>query len=82
MDDRGYDAWEDLQAATSHGWYVGQPVYDMRRGRWALYAFDPTENLQAGPRSREWTAVGDTQEAVVGEMARWLRKIKAGPLQS
>jgi len=79
MDTVLHDAWAELKNATLRGWYVGLPVYDMHRRRWVLYAFDPTEYTQSGDRSREWTAVADTQEAVVDEMARWLRAVKAGP---
>ncbi len=79
METAADNAWFELRNATASGWYVGLPVYDMQRRRWVLYAFDPTEQTESGDRSREWTAVAETQEAVVDEMARWLRAVKTGP---
>ena len=43
-----------------------------------MYAFDTTEKAQIGRRSREWTAVGQTDEECVREMARYLREISEG----
>ena len=40
--------------------------------------FDTREKAKLGHRSREWTAVGETEEAVIREMARCLREISAG----
>lgn len=76
MDDLG-DAWDELHAATPPGWYVGQPA-QRHGGQWAIYAFDTTEKAQIGRRSREWTAVAESEEAVVREMARCLREISEG----
>ena len=39
-----------------------------------MYAFDTTERVQIGRRSREWTAVHGTQEGCLREMARCLRE--------
>lgn len=39
-----------------------------------MYAFDPSERLKAGHRSREWTAIGD-KNGVVRAMARCLQEI-------
>jgi hypothetical protein len=33
------------------------------------YAFDPSKRANVGLRSREWTAVAQSKEAVVREMA-------------
>jgi hypothetical protein len=71
-------AWEELHAATSAGWYVGTPVHHIERDQWAMYAFDTTERVKIGQRSREWTAVAPTETLVVREMARCLREIAAG----
>lgn len=71
------DAWKALHAATPHGWYVGRPG-QRHGGQWAQYAFDTAERAQIGRRSREWTAVGQTEEACVREMARCLREIGEG----
>jgi len=43
-----------------------------------MYAFDPKERAQMGRRSREWTAVGQTEVECVREMARCLREIGEG----
>ena len=71
-------AWDELHAATPAGWYVGTPVYHVEREQWAPYAYDTTERVKIGRRSREWTAVGPTEVDAVREMARCLREIGAG----
>ena len=43
-----------------------------------MYAFDQTEKAHLGRRSREWTAVGQTEEECIRVMARCLREISAG----
>jgi hypothetical protein len=43
-----------------------------------MYAFDPSQRLVVGKRSREWTAVGPTELRCVEEMARCLGELKAG----
>lgn len=45
---------------------------------WEQNAFDPAERLKVDLRSREWTATGETEVAVVRELARCLREISAG----
>lgn len=52
-------------------------TYVERRG-WEQYAFDTRERHKHGHRSREWTAVADSELDVVREMARCLRLIGAG----
>ncbi|MEP7360735.1 MAG: hypothetical protein ABI744_04060 [Chloroflexota bacterium] len=76
MDDLA-EAWEDLHAATRPGWYVGRPG-QRHGGQWEQYAFDTTEKAHIGKRSREWTAVGQTEVERVREMARCLRDIGEG----
>jgi hypothetical protein len=71
-------AWDDLLAATPAGWYVGRPSEHPERREWLLYAFDPSERPVVGVRKREWTAIAQTEEAVVVEMTRCLREIAAG----
>lgn len=71
-------AWDALNAATPPGWAVGRPSYHDERREWLLYAFDPTERPVVGLRSREWTAVAESEEALVREMARCLALIKGG----
>jgi hypothetical protein len=43
-----------------------------------MYAFDQRERPSVGVRSREWTAVAETEAGVLREMARCLREIGAG----
>lgn len=43
-----------------------------------MYAFDTTEKAHIGKRSREWTAVGQTEVECVREMARCLASIADG----
>jgi len=60
------DAWSDLHDAMPASWYVGRPSYDEGRRVWEQYAFDPSEQAQAGARSGEWTAVAPTELEVIG----------------
>jgi hypothetical protein len=39
-------------------------------GVWEQHAYDPSDLPVEGKRTREWTAVGPTEEACVAEMAR------------
>jgi hypothetical protein len=71
------DAWEAVHAATPVGWLVGRPG-QRHGGQRAMYAFDTTEQAHIGRRSREWTAVGQTEEEWVREMARCLREVREG----
>jgi hypothetical protein len=72
-----HDAWEQVHAAKPPGWFVGRP--DRRHGgTWAIYAFDQTEKAHIGRRSREWTAVGNTEVECLVEMARCLTEIGQG----
>lgn len=72
------DAWQSLRAATPPGWLMGRPGYNPERRVWELYAYDTTADSQAGLREREWTAIAESEEGVVREMARCLAEIKAG----
>ena len=75
MDAGQVDTAEALRAAQLAGWYVGIPLYDLKRRRWQVYAFDTTHT---NGRRRERTAVGQTESECVWEMARCLREISAG----
>jgi len=57
---------------------VGRPSYHDERRECLLYTFDPSERPIVGVREREWTAIAQTEEGVVREMARCLTKISAG----
>ncbi len=72
------EAWSHVHDATPAGWHVGRPTYKDERRQWHQYAFDPSERPVVGLRSREWTAVAESEEGVVLEMARCLRGIAAG----
>lgn len=71
-------AWEELHAEIPRGWSIGRPSEHPERREWVMFAFDPSERPVVGLRSREWTAVAKSEEAVVREMARCLREIAAG----
>ena len=46
-----------------------------RYNQWSMYAFDPSETPVVGKRSREWTAVGQTELHCVQTMAYCLREM-------
>lgn len=76
-DDDLHTAWDEVHAALPEGWYVGRPS-QRHGGQWAQYAFDTNERVAIGRRSREWTAVGQTEAGCLREMARCLREIGDG----
>ncbi len=71
-------AWDTVHENTPPGWHVGRPAYEPLHRSWSQYAWDTTEKAALGRRSREWTAVGQTEHECVREMARCLREIGAG----
>jgi hypothetical protein len=70
-----YGTADELQAARRDGWYIGIPLYSVRRRSWQLYAFDTTEWAPSGVRTRERTATGSTEDECLREMARCLREL-------
>ena len=72
------DAWDQVHAALPQGWQVGRPYWHDEVGSWEQYAFDPSESIIGGKRSREWIAVGPTEVACVREMARCLWEFREG----
>ncbi len=70
-------AWIEIHDAKPDGWFVGTPVCIERRA-WEQYAFDMRERHKHGRRTREWTAVAQSELEVVSEMARCLREIREG----
>lgn len=78
MTDNLADAWNLVHDATPLGWHVGRPTYNPGRRLWEQYAFDPSERPRVGLRSREWTAIGETELDVLEEMARCLVEIREG----
>lgn len=46
--------------------------------QWQMYAYDTTEKAEIGRRSREWTAVVESEVECVLEMARCMREISEG----
>ena len=77
-DQRLAEAWTAVHENTPDGWFVGRPDHEERYRQWSMYAFDPSEKPVVGKRSREWTAVGQTELHCVQEMARCLGELKAG----
>lgn len=73
-----HGAWDRIHTVTPPGWFVGQPVYDPGRRQFVQYAYDPREKPKVGLRSREWTAVAETELAVLEEMGRCLAAISEG----
>ena len=55
------DAWDGLHDAKPPGWFVGRPFCNERHKEWEPYAFDPSERAVVGVRSREWTAVAQSE---------------------
>ena len=74
-------AWNELHLATPPDWIVGLPS-QRDGGSWEMYAFDQTEKPKVGRRSREWTAIGQTEHECIRVMARCLREIGAGRVPS
>jgi hypothetical protein len=77
-DESNAAAWAEVHRNTPEGWQVGRPGYEERYHQWSMYAFDPAERPVVGKRSREWTAVGQTELHCLQVMARCLAQIKAG----
>ena len=73
-----HTAWATVHENTPPVCYVGKPRFEERYNQWSMYAFDPSEKVVAGKRSREWKAVGQTELHCVQEMARCLGELKAG----
>ena len=74
-DDEPEAAWDAVFASLPAGWSVGRPSYHDERHEWTQYAFDSFEVPKVGLRSKEWTAIGATEEDCLLEMARCLREI-------
>ena len=70
--------WDEIHDNTPSGWVVGQPGYDDAHRQWSQYAYDPSEKLVVGKRSREWTAVGQTELDCLKTMACCLGELKEG----
>ena len=72
------DAWNELHDTEPPGWFVAQSACGDGHRVWEQYAFDPRERAQGGVRSREWTAVAQSELEVNRELARCLRLIREG----
>jgi len=59
------ETWYSVHDALPAGSYIGRPSYHDERREWVMYAYDPSERLQVGLRSREWAALGESEEDVV-----------------
>ena len=71
-------AWAAVGEDTPYGWHVGQPMEHPERNEWSRFAFDPSETPIVGKRSREWTAIGQTEMHCVQQMADCLGEPKEG----
>ena len=72
-------AWDAVYAATPAGWQVGRPYrHEERGGAWEQYAWLPSGKARGGRPRKEWTAVGETEEACLREMARCLEELGNG----
>jgi hypothetical protein len=72
-----HELWSRIHDATPPGWFVGRPACEPHKAvPWSQYAFDTTERPKVGHRSREWTAVGMTEELVLEQMAKCLGEIR------
>ncbi len=71
-------AWAEIIAVIPATWNVGEPSWHVERSEWHMHAWDTAERVSVGKRSREWTAVGATEVAVIREMARCLRESRDG----
>jgi hypothetical protein len=72
------EAWDELLGALPTGWQTGRPGWNERRQAWSLYAWDASEQLTVGRRSRAWTALHPAQARAVREMARCATEIDGG----
>jgi hypothetical protein len=63
-------AWAAVHDSMPEGWFVGRPMEHPERNERSQFAFDTIETPVVGKRSREWTAVGQTELRCVQEMAR------------
>jgi hypothetical protein len=64
-----------LNNARRAGWYVGIPLYDIKRRRWTQFAYDTTASARPTGRSRELTAAGGSEDECVREMSRHLMSV-------
>ncbi len=71
-------AWHELHDANTDGWFVGPTTHEEHRHEWTMYAFDTRERPKAGRRSRERTAVAQSELEVGREMVRCLGLIAEG----
>ena len=71
-------AWSAVHENTPDCWHVGRPMEHPERNEWSQFVYDTNERPVAGKRSREWTAVGQSELHCVQEMARCLAELKAG----
>jgi hypothetical protein len=71
-------AWDELRAALPRGWVTGRPAYHHEDRTWHLYAHDPAERPKVGKRTREATAVGESEVECVRAMARILAVMGQG----
>ena len=54
-------AWAAVHENTPKDWYVGKPMEHPERNEWSPFACDPSKTPIVGKRSREWTAIEQTE---------------------
>jgi hypothetical protein len=69
------DPWAELFDAIPRGWVVGRPPYDETTNKWRLFSYE-RKSAKRGP-ARPVLAESDSEEQVVREMTRKLRKTRA-----
>ena len=71
-------AWDERHAAAGLARRPARLQQALPAQQWEQFGFDPSERAHFGLRSREWTAVGQSELAVVREMTMCLREICEG----
>ena len=73
-------SWSCISRATPSRHAAGSLAIqgNATAAQWQMYAYDTTEKAEIGRRSREWTAVVESEVECVLEMARCMREISEG----
>ena len=64
------DPWTQLYDAIPRGWIVGRPPFDERSNKWRLFSYE----RRLRDARAAMLAEGDSEDAVVREMTRLLRR--------
>jgi hypothetical protein len=72
-------AWSAVHDVMPPNWFLGRRLFVERYNHWVQFAYDTTDRGRPGkPRTRQWTALGETEVECVREMGRCLRIIGQG----